>query len=246
MSELQQSIPKLLAIIEVSPSERVRCGQPGCNHTVYKAVHVVRDAGQLMLLGSTCFEKRYGSAKALGTAQHWGAAGKVLTPEERTLLDTNTEALLQSFADEEKRVMQETAAKLKALQERMASRQQISLQTNPLRPAYAGPTAPRRSPPWAWAAGGSVAAFSLRDGTGWVRVQHRDGRQCIAPWPAFEGWDEALPPSVGVADLDLGAYVAADVATAVSYLRVRATCEKITGIWAEAAAILPKAGPAQG
>ena len=38
---------KLLAIIEVSPSEKVRCGRPGCKHTVYKAVHVVRDAGQL-------------------------------------------------------------------------------------------------------------------------------------------------------------------------------------------------------
>ena len=44
-----------------------------------------------------------------------------------------------------------------------------------------------------------------------------------------------------VADLDLGAYVATDVAAAVSYLRVRAASEKITGIWAEAAAILSKA-----
>ena len=44
------------------------------------------------------------------------------------------------------------------------------------------------------------------------------------------------------ADLDLGAYVAADVAAAVSYLRVRAVHEKIAGICAEAAAILPKAG----
>jgi hypothetical protein len=236
---------KLLAIIEVSPSEKVRCGRPGCKHTVYKAVHVVRDAGQLMVLGSTCFAKRYGGAQALGPAQHWGAAGKALTPEERALLDSNTEALLQRLADEEQKVMQEAAAKLKALQERLASRH-ISPQPSPMRPAYAGPIAPRRSPPWTWAAGGSIAAFLLRDGTGWVRVQHRDGRQCIAPWPAFDGWDEFLPPSVGVADQDLGAYVAADVAAAVSYLRVRAASEKITGIWAEAAAILPKAGAAPG
>lgn len=110
---------KLLAIIEVSPSEKVRCGRPGCKHTVYKAVHVVRDAGQLMVLGSTCFAKRYGGAKALGPAQHWGAAGKVLTQEERALLDSNTEALLQGFAVQEEQIRQEAAAKLKALQERL-------------------------------------------------------------------------------------------------------------------------------
>ena len=51
-----------------------------------------------------------------------------------------------------------------------------------------------------------------------------------------------MPPSVGAADLDLGAYAVADVAAAVSYLRVRAVHEKIAGICAEAAAILPKAG----
>ena len=89
---------------------------------------------------------------------------------------------------------------------------------------------------------GACCGFLLRDGTGWVRVQHRYGRQCIAPWPAFDGWDEFLPPSVGATDLDLWAYAVADVAAAVSYLRVRAVHEKIAGICAEAAAILPKAG----
>ena len=227
---------KLLAIIEVSPSEKVRCGRPGCKHTVYKAVHVVRDAGQLMVLGSTCFAKRYGGAKALGPAQHWGAAGKVLTQEERALLDSNTEALLQGFAVQEEQIRQEAAAKLKALQERLHRPP-----PSPQRVTNVGPTAPRRSPPWPWAGGGSVAAFLLRDGTGWVRVQHRDGRQCIAPWPSFEGWDEALPPSVGIADEELGAYVATSVATAVAYLRTNMAKEKITGIWAEAAAILSKA-----
>lgn len=241
MSTQLKHPPKLLAIIEVAQSERVRCCQPGCNHTVYKAVHVVRDGGQLILLGSTCFEKRYGSPQALGPAQHWGTAGKVLTPEERAMLDTNTEALLQCFADQEAKIRLEAANKLQALRERMASRPS-SPEPRPHRQAYAGPMAPRRTPPWSWAAGGSIAAFLLRDGSGWVRVGHRDGRQCIAPWPAFDGWDETLPPSVGLADLQIGAYVASNVVVAVGYLRSRAEKEKVTGIWAEAEAILRKAG----
>ncbi len=38
--------PCLLAIVEVDKSERVYCAQPGCHHTVYKAIHVVKEAGQ--------------------------------------------------------------------------------------------------------------------------------------------------------------------------------------------------------
>ena len=86
--------PCLLAIVEVDKSERVYCAQPGCHHTVYKAIHVVKEAGQLLVLGSTCFEKRYGSLKALGKARHWGGNGKVLTSQERALLAENTQALL--------------------------------------------------------------------------------------------------------------------------------------------------------
>ena len=80
----------LLAIVRVPENERVRCQNPGCGHGVHAAIHIVREGGVLMVLGSTCFERRYGSAKALGQPQfNSGASGRPLTTEERELLDTN-------------------------------------------------------------------------------------------------------------------------------------------------------------
>jgi hypothetical protein len=117
----------------------------------------------------------------------------------------------------------------------------------PLRPNVDTPTAPRSnwaampaysvgSPtPWSWMKSlTSMAYFRLRDGTGWVRVQHRDSRQMLVPWSAFEGWDEAFPPSIGVFDSECGCYVLpADVRGSISYLRSRAERELVTGIWKE-------------
>lgn len=57
----------------------------------------------------------------------------------------------------------------------------------------------------------SMAYFKLKDGSGRVRVKHEDGRQTLAPLPRFDGWDETLPPLVGVPDLALQAYVIEDV-----------------------------------
>lgn len=52
---------RLLAIVEVDHDQRVRCGQPACGHSVYKAIHVVQDGDDLLVLGSKCFNNRYGS-----------------------------------------------------------------------------------------------------------------------------------------------------------------------------------------
>lgn len=41
--------PRLLAIVEVDKSEKVFCAQPGCHHTVYKAIHVVKE-GEMLLV----------------------------------------------------------------------------------------------------------------------------------------------------------------------------------------------------
>ena len=233
----------LLAIVEVDEFERVYCAQPGCKHTVFKAVHVVRDGGRLLVLGSTCFKKRYGSATALGKAQHWGGNGKLLTSEERALLVENTEALLARFAAEEARLREETSLKLKRLQE---------LMVRPTSPPQAVPTlmqsrsnsvqqgrTPRGALPWNWMKPiSSVAAFKLHDGSGWVRVQHKDGRQFIVPWPSFEGWEEALPPVVGRPNAEMGGYEVPQVISAISYLRAQAESEKITGLWNDVAALL--------
>ena len=58
-------MPKLLAIVEVDKKKRVQCGQRGCGHGVYKAIHIVQDDDGLLVLGSTCYAKRYeGSIRA--------------------------------------------------------------------------------------------------------------------------------------------------------------------------------------
>ena len=76
--------------------------QPGCGHSIYRAIHVVRDNGNLIVLGSTCFAKRYGSADNLGTARFSASGGgRTLMAEERVLLVDNTAELLARFETEE-------------------------------------------------------------------------------------------------------------------------------------------------
>lgn len=242
---MNNASPRLLAIVEVDKTARVYCAQPGCKHTVYKAIHVVREGEKLLVLGSTCFIKRYGSATAIGKAQHWGGNGKLLTPEERALLVENTEALLAQFAAvEEARLREEAALKLKRLQELAARPTSPPAALATLMPpksiAAQQGMAPRKSMPWNWMRpNSSVAAFKLHDGSGWVRVQHKDGRQFVVPWPSFEGWEEALPPVVGRPNLEMSGYeVVGQIAGAVSYLRAHAFGEKVTGLWNDVVALL--------
>ena len=87
--------------------------------------------------------------------------------------------------------------------------------------------------------GTSVAAFKFQDGSGWVRVQHKDTRQFIVPWPSFDGWDEALPPVVGRPNMEIGGYeVIGPVPAAIAFLRDHAEAEKVTGVWAEMVTVL--------
>lgn len=238
---------RLLAIVEVDSSERVRCSQPGCQKPVHRAIYIVREGDELLLLGSTCFQKRFGSLTALGQAQYGGGGGKLLSAEERLMLQENTEALLARFAAQEEEARLAQALRL----ERLREAQQSGF-SRPRAPAPAAPwthTGGRPLPtrprfPWAWMKPGtSVAAFKLRDGTGWVRVDHLDGRQFIAPWPSFEGWEEAMPPVVGRADLEVGAYeVQGAIKDALEYLRTqlahRPNSEIRTGRWADVLAAL--------
>jgi hypothetical protein len=52
------------------------------------------------------------------------------------------------------------------------------------------------------------------------------------PWPEFEGWDEALPSSVGVADPELGGLRVHDLAESIKYLKAKARFMRV-GIWRE-------------
>lgn len=238
---------RLIAIVEVPKSEQVKCAQPGCNHSVYKAVHIVRDGGQLLVLGSTCFQKRFGSLSALGKAQYGGGGGKLLTSEERMLLAENTEALLARFEAQEARLRQEEALRLQHLRETarraLAPMHAPAVSVTSHAPvARSLPTRPRFPWPWMMPAS-SVAAFKLRDGTGWVRVEHQDRRQFIVPWPSFEGWEEALPPVVGRANVDVGGYeVLGDVRDSLAYLRTQMVDvwrdERRTGLWSDVVDLL--------
>jgi hypothetical protein len=103
---------ELLAIVSVSPDKRVRCRAPNCGHSVYAAVHIVRDAGLTTVLGSVCSGRLFGFGSASDVPRFGGTGGRMLTDEERDLLDANTEELLQRFqaqaeADEAQRWLAE-------------------------------------------------------------------------------------------------------------------------------------------
>jgi hypothetical protein len=218
-----RSMPKLHAIVAVEFADRVRCGHPGCGHSVYRRIHVVEDGDELLVLGSTCFAKRYGSADALGRSSHGSGDGRKLTEAERQLLLHNTVALLAEF--ERERAPALAPARPAAVLDEMRAQ-----------PISQRPIHEVRTSPWHWRKPlTSMIRFHLQDGTDWVRVQHKCGAQVLVPWPMFDGWDEALPKRLGVVDRDLGGLVLSDVVAAISYLRERAQWERLSGLWREIA-----------
>ena len=44
----------------------------------------------------------------------------------------------------------------------------------------------------------------------------------MVPMPVFDGWDEAMPPSLGVPALDSATYMLKDATAAMVYLSARA------------------------
>lgn len=220
----QENSAQLLAVVCFdSKKEQVKCGYPGCKHYVYRKIHVVEDAGEISILGSTCFAKKYRGKEPLGTANFsYGGEGKMLTAEERELLLQNTAALIARFEQERK------------------ARQQQDEQSRILPPPSAVSLAVQRSPsvvavaesPWPWQRLQSSNWYILlQDGSGWVRVQHTDGKQLLVPWPVFDGWDEALPPQVGEPSEEFGGYVLSNVPAALDYLRARRDWESKAGRW---------------
>jgi hypothetical protein len=222
---------KLVAIVAVDPDDRVRCGQPGCGHSVYARIHIVREGDELIVLGSTCFEKRYGSSSALGSAKYGGGSGRQLTAEERQLLVSNTALLLSHFEDERAHDLAVAAARV---QELCKVQQRPSLPPPLSRWSTSPAIAHSKSAPWPWMKHmSSMLYIKLTDGTGWVRVQSVDSKQFLVPWPAFDGWDEALPTHVGTANAEHGGYELADVASALKYLRGMSEWEHLSGAWQE-------------
>ena len=220
----QENSAKLLAVVCFeSKEDQVKCGYPGCKHYVYRRIHVVEDGGEISILGSTCFAKKYQGKEPLGTANfgHSGD-GKMLTADERELLLQNTAALIARFAQEQK-VQQQQDEQSRVLPPPPA----VSLAVQQSSSAVAVVESP-----WPWQKPLSSNWYILlQDGSGWVRVQHTDGKQLLVPWPVFDGWDETLPPQVGEPSEELMGYVLKDVPAALGYLRGQRDWESKAGRW---------------
>lgn len=214
---------RLLAIVSVHPNKTVQCQQPGCGHKVYAAIHVVQEEEDLLVLGSTCFAKRYGGATALGEALYAGRGGgdkgNPLTDEERNMLATNTAELIARFKAEQEALIAAAAASQARLR---VMPYQTAAQVAPVRRPAPPPPPPRPEHPWPWQhrQNTSVALFSSREGQYWVRVTHHNGTHVLVPWPHFPGWETALSRVCGIPDLELKGYVvpAPAIATAMNAL----------------------------
>lgn len=219
---------------------------------MYAAVHVVEDAGQLLVLGATCFARRYGSASALGSPQY-GGSGRKLTNEERRLLTENTQALLAQFEAEEAAaaaLAQSHTATIEThrqqlMGERIRAANAAGQMHRPLARSPGPPgLAPFASSPWSWQLPGtSVALFEAPDGAKWIRVQHKDGSQKLAPWPKFSGWDRALPAEVGEPDHVLGAVAVTDIVQAIKVLQRCGFRGPVVGRWQDVAKQVTRGGP---
>ncbi len=236
---------RLRAVVAIDEIDRVQCQQPGCGHSIHAAVHVVEEDGRLLVLGSTCFTKRYGGAGVLGTAQYGGGSGRKLTAEERQMLVLNTASLLAHF--EAQRDAEAAAAALALELGRAEELRQRELMADKLRSLRAVAEARQTSPtrvsgppglaaplasPWPWQMPGtSVALFTAPGGAKWVRVQHRDGVQRLVPWPQFPGWEGALPEEAGVLDHSTGAIAVASIVEAIRVLHREGFQGPVVGRW---------------
>ncbi len=240
MSALPQA--RLCAIIAVDVAHAVRCQQPGCGHRVHAAVHIVREGEEFIVLGSSCYAKRYGNNRVLGNARYGGGTGRSLTDDERRILEANTAALIAYFEEEERAAQaaeQRRIAEQKVIAERQAQLRRVQYRQTPHTPP--SPTQLHRSitSPWPWqsARHSSVAVLYGPCGKTWVRVQHQDGSQKLIPWPAFEGWEKTLPSTIGNPDFKIQGYGVNDIVQALSMLRSLGYSEPRIGNWRE---VLPR------
>lgn len=251
---------ELLAIVSVEPELRVLCQQPGCGHGVYAAIHVVREDQTIMVLGSTCYAKRYGAqAESSPTYTSVGSgSGRVLTEEERSLLADNTVALVELFRREHEQALAEAQARIERMRQQRIERekeererferQQLALREAQMQRHNArlqalhhhagvtqGHLTHAQSRPWPWqhAKNFSVAVVRSPEGQHWVRVQAQDGSQKLTPWPVFDGWERALPPECGQPDMALLAYSVPDIVRAFTALAQRGYSKPDVGNWSK-------------
>jgi hypothetical protein len=236
---IEHPTARLHAIIAVDDAHAFRCQHTGCGHKVYAAVHIVQEAGKFLVLGSSCFAKRYGTPKALGSSMHGTGNGRRLTDQERALLEANTADLI-AFFEEQDRLAQEQQRI--AAQQAFADRQeQLQLSRYKQATSLSGRSPVHRptNSPWAWqsAKHTSIAVLVSPDSRVWVRVEHQNGSQKLLPWPAFTGWEIALPVEIGNPDHEVQGYAVKDIVQAMRLLVSLGYSEPKVGGWRD---VLPK------
>ena len=94
------STAELLAIFEVPRDDRVRCQADGCNHPVFRRIHIVRENALIRVYGSECFKRLFtGESISSSTPRYTTSDGRELTEAERQLLIENTERLIRQFEE---------------------------------------------------------------------------------------------------------------------------------------------------
>jgi len=118
--------PKLLAVVEVEQEQRIRCQAPGCNHGVYRAIHVIQTGEGLSLYGSQCCAKLFGWTSKQRSAAYT-TTDRRLSADERAQLESNTVSLLEKLKAEHEQQQVESRQKLRSLKALMEQRAQSSV-----------------------------------------------------------------------------------------------------------------------
>lgn len=110
---------RLLKVVEVHPDDKVLCRAEGCGRGVYKRIHVVEVEGSITVMGSDCFDRLYGAGgreEALYGGSSLDSEVRMLSAEERALMEANTEAFidLMRFEYEE-----QVEAEMQALEQQL-------------------------------------------------------------------------------------------------------------------------------
>jgi len=169
--------------------------------------------------------------KRIYLEQHIGRAGQWVWqshPEYQGMIAT-ARLKAQQQADEAERSLHEKLARMQEERQRRMQleseiRERLDSEWRAQQAAKAAnvpddsvPWAPKRKPH------SSFLFYKLRDGQGtWVVYTRFDGSNRMVPLPAFDGWDESMPPTIGVPEPGETAYRTTDLIQTLGYLSPRA------------------------
>ena len=95
LGRILMPLAQLIAIVEVDVGAAIRCQALGCNHTVFRRIHLVTDSDGVKVIGSSCFKQAYADESLVKmTPLFTTKAGKILTAEEQQLLHTDIARLV--------------------------------------------------------------------------------------------------------------------------------------------------------